>query len=258
MKFLKTMTLAASVSMMSLSPLANAAQESYGVIFMDRSGSMMTTRPDGQSRCAYSHQIALQKVNKFFYDNNINGQKLDVKVFSSGGQLTSITNGFTDAMGATIALYGLNPEGCGGLTALAEAACVSADDLRNSWTTAANNGALLRVYGSTDGDENNSPVANCGGSNWQAEVLDKYLAVQPAIQFNVDLFVGNVQKAATKSKGQEQQDYRIAEDVGYEGKKAQATKALSTFDFMRELAAKTGGVATDISDTHGDSGSGEW
>ena len=259
MKFLKTMTLAASVSVMSFSPLASAADPSYGVIFMDRSGSMMTTRPDGQTRCAYSQQIAMQKVSRFFWNPIVNGQKLDIKTFSSGGQLTSITNGFTDFGGAVMALSQLDPQSCGGSTALAEAACLSADALRDSYTAAANNGALLRVYGSTDGGENSSPIANCGGAAWQAEVWLRYHNVNPDVQFNIDIYYGNVQKAARKASANYEQSQTIAEDVGY-GTVLKSTppSGLNTFDFMKQLATSTGGEVREISDVHGDNGNGEW
>ncbi|MBQ4835260.1 MULTISPECIES: VWA domain-containing protein [Pseudoalteromonas] len=231
-----------------------SAPESYGILFLDRSGSMMTLRPDKQSRCAYSKQQAISKATKFFLDSSINGQKLNVKTFSSGGQIQSITNGFVDFTGAFMALQQLDGEGCRGATALAEAMCDGADELRTNFSVEASRGALLRVYGSSDGDENASPVTHCGGANWQANVTAKYLMELPQVQFNATIYTGTVQSIAMSDK----LNAAIANDLpAYAMSPNTYTKNVPTFDFLKQLAAQTGGTVEEVSDSDGGD-PGEW
>ncbi|WP_247688710.1 VWA domain-containing protein [Pseudoalteromonas sp. MMG012] len=229
---------------------AISAPESYGVLFLDRSGSMMTQRPDGQSRCAFSKQQAINKVTQFFLDSSINGQKLNVKTFSNGGQIQSISSGFVDFTSAFMALQQLDSEGCTGLTALAEAMCDGADELRNNFSVEASQGAILRVYGSTDGDENASPVANCGGSNWQAQVTSKYFLELPQVQFNATIYTGTVQNIVNVNSA-------VANDASANASSQKLNaQNIPTFEFLKQLATKTGGKVELVSDSDG--GSGQW
>ncbi|KZW98548.1 hypothetical protein JL49_22570 [Pseudoalteromonas luteoviolacea] len=231
-----------------------SAPESYGILFLDRSGSMLIKRPDNQSRCAFSKQQAISKMSKFFLDSSINGQELNIKTFASGGQIQSITNGFVDFSSAFMALSQPDGEGCSGMTALAEAMCDGADELRLNYAAEASQGAILRVYGSTDGDENHSPVSNCGGSGWQAEVANKYLYEQPPVQFNATIYTGTVQSIANLNN---KMDAAIAKDLpAYALAPKHYAQSLPTFDFLKKLAAQTGGTVEEVSDNDGNPG--EW
>lgn len=232
--------IALATTMSSFNSLA--APESYGVLFLDRSSSMNTLRPDGQSRCSFSKQQAVQKVSKFFLDATINGQQLNVKTFASGGQIQSLTNGFAGFNAAMMALYQLDPEGCSGLTALAQAMCDGADELRANYSTEAANGALLRVYGSTDGSENDSPISSCGGSNWQTSVTSKYLFELPPVQFNATIYTGTVQNILANK------DKMYVLDVS---SASQSVSSTPTFQFLKQLSIDTGGTYEEISDSDG-------
>lgn len=227
---------------------ATAAVPSYGVLVMDRSGSMMSTRTDGQSRCSYSKQEAIDKVSRFFFNANINGQLIEVRTFNSANNMQSVTGGFVDFVGAMTAMNNLDAEGCSGGTALAQAMCSAADDLRAQFTNEADNGARLRVYGSTDGDENSSPSTPCGGSNWQDEVRSKYIVETPTIEFNPTIFTGTVSIAGQHLDAVEQDN----------SKNGAITTSSSTFEFLQELAVATGGEIELISDSDGDDPNEPW
>ena len=264
------------VSFLLVSLISQAAEstDSYGIIFMDRSGSMMIDRPDGQSRCSYSKQQTIHKISKFFFDNNIKGQQIDVKAFSSGGQVNSLTGGFVGFVDAMTAMNSLDAEGCSGLTALAEAMCDAADQLRNKFSIEAYQGAILRVYGSTDGDENDSPEAYCGGTNWQEMVYNKYLNEFPAVQFNATIYTGTVQSVSSslsinstsvnmvagKALSNSVSNVEVLMDSQLvnpslsnptQSIQVIQTNSVDTFDFLRNLAADTGGETDVIPDDHG-------
>jgi hypothetical protein len=126
-------------------------------------------------------------------------QKINIKTICSGGQIQSISNGFVNFTAAFMALNRLDAQGCQESTALAEAMCDGADELHSHCSTEASRGATLRVYGSTNGAENNSPAAHCGGPNWQAQVYSKYLLEQPEVQFNTTIYTGTVQRLTKKT-----------------------------------------------------------
>ncbi|WP_018693084.1 VWA domain-containing protein [Algicola sagamiensis] len=245
---MKKTLLALAISACSFSTFA---ADSYGVLVMDQSGSMATKRLDGQSRCAYSRHQAIGKISKFFIQ--LNGQQIDIRTFNSGGQLTSLTGGFTGSfVEAMNAVNNLAPEGCTGSTALAEAMCVAADDLRANFTNEANNGARLRVFGSTDGEENDSPVAHCGGGNWQDKVTDKYLTELPPIEFNATIFTSTVSIAGLNN---EVAYTDIGRHTAYE---VFGTESIPTFEFLKQLAAQTGGTVQVIADNDPDDDDGDW
>ncbi|WP_299492774.1 VWA domain-containing protein [uncultured Shewanella sp.] len=227
---------------------ATAAVPSYGVLVMDRSGSMMSTRTDGQSRCSYSKQEAIDKISRFFFNANLNGQLIEVRTFNSANNMQSVTGGFVDFVGAMTAMNNLDDEGCSGSTALAQAMCSAADDLRAQFSEEASNGARLRVYGSTDGDENSSPNTPCGGSNWQDEVRSKYTVEVPTVEFNPTIFTGTV-SAAVRHLAVIEQD---------QGKTGAISTKSSTFEFLQELAVETGGEIELISDSDGDNPNEPW
>ncbi|MBU2704453.1 VWA domain-containing protein [Zooshikella marina] len=229
------------------------AHESYGVLIMDTSGSMRTPRHDGSSRCEYSILQAKSKVFRFFYQ--LHGKKIDIRTFNSGGNIISITGGFVDKFDAAMnALNSLSGKQCQGATALAEAMCLAADDLRFNYSNEAKQGDRLMVFGSTDGDENNSPRDICGGSDWQAKVEATYLDL-PQVEFNATIFIGNV--GLLSDSENKYGDYGYLYNMPPNGFTALSTP--TTFEFLKKLAKKTGGQVETVKDSDvGDGSNDPW
>lgn len=162
-----------------VAPLEAIYAEAGGIILIDRTGSMTVIRPvTGNTRCADARTTASVDVNAFFGEyGEYPNARVAVWTFAGTGYI-DVTGGFTDKASALAAIQGLNPEGCDGLTPLADAMCWAADALSAAFPE----GTRI-LYVSSDGGENNSS-GECSGydglvepwpdGSWQRNVLDKF------------------------------------------------------------------------------------
>ncbi|AKT37842.1 VWA domain-containing protein [Chondromyces crocatus] len=164
-----------------------------GIILIDRTGSMLTTRSTGRSRCRDARTMAQTKVTEFF--SKYDGGGLAIWTFNGAG-VTKLTNGYVGAAEASAAIDALSPDGCTGGTPLADAICAAADelnDLKGPPTTP----NLLTIL--TDGADNMSTgpcrgVASGGISNplsWQFKARSRISPYFPHVQVNAQFWTGN-------------------------------------------------------------------
>ena len=145
----------------------SALSVNYGILYLDITRSMETSREEGSSRCAISKSIAKTSVTAFF--EKWNGRLIDVRTFSESGKVISLTGGFTKiAQPALDGIDSLTVDECPGkATALAEALCIAAEDIRNAVGEKIRPGRdHMMVVAATDGGENGSN-GPCSGENWQ-------------------------------------------------------------------------------------------
>lgn len=123
-------------------------------IVLDRTGSMLTTRSSGRTRCEDALTLAVQDVRTFF-DAAAGEPDASVAVWTfAGSSPTDLTGGFVDEATAIAALGTLSPTGCTGATPLADAICAASDGLTTAFPAAGPGESLLAI--SSDGGENNS------------------------------------------------------------------------------------------------------
>lgn len=161
-----------------------------GIIVIDRTGSMQQFRSStDESRCHDVRSQALDKVDEFFMDYS--GNALAVWTFS-GSSVVNITGGYVGSGSAKAAILELSPEGCSGVTPLADALCQAADAL-NSFAPAKNIMTFL-----TDGGENSSVGPCQGNSNgitdsgsWQYKARERINSYFPYVQINPQFWSGD-------------------------------------------------------------------
>ncbi|MBJ6765265.1 VWA domain-containing protein [Myxococcaceae bacterium JPH2] len=153
--------------------------ERYGLILLDRSGSMTAIRKaTGNSRCKDAKKQSLLQLENMF-DPNIGNRTRVAVVSFAGTVVTKLTIGYVDKATAKAALDALGDETCSGGTPLADAMCFSIDYL-----AAQDPGNSTSMYVATDGEENAStgvcsgpsgdPVLNT--SSWPYKVYAKATA----------------------------------------------------------------------------------
>lgn len=209
------------------------ANETHVAIVLDRSGSMAQKRlADGKSRCLYSKEIARDLIQRLEKDSGSNTH-INILLFGSSGMQESLTNGFVPStQQALMALESLGDESCNkGNTALADSICLAAEDLRKQYMGFP--GKLI-IWGTTDGDENDSRSHICGsgeGSDWKDKVRKTVTAQWPRITFNVAIFYSNVRN-----------------NIELEENSEDPRSAQATFEFLRSLAQETGGEILEVPD----------
>jgi hypothetical protein len=171
--------------------LSQALWANYGIVLIDRTGSMMTPRATGKSRCEEALGVAKKKVDDFF---SLGGSQIAVWTFS-GSSTSSITSGYVSAVQAKNAIGMLDPNGCGPVTPLAQAICQGIDELKASHpsTTSARSNVLAVI---TDGGENAS-TGPCSGTDgpdddtnsWRYKVLVR--AMTKKVVLDTDYMTGN-------------------------------------------------------------------
>ena len=205
-----------------------------GAIFLiDRTGSMNTERVvTGNTRCEDARTVATVDVNSFF--NMFPTGQGAVWTFADDGWI-NVTGGFVDSATCINAVNGLAPNGCAGLSPLAEAMCGAADALIANFPTSSR-----FLYVSSDGGENNSD-GQCAGpdatgrpyppDSWQAKVIEKMLITGTV----------NVRYWGALAKSSNPYD----SETGLPN-----TSQVSDKDFFSDLADTTGGSFTYYYDDH--------
>ncbi|OGU03293.1 MAG: hypothetical protein A2W29_06025 [Gemmatimonadetes bacterium RBG_16_66_8] len=210
---------------------SDAVAQDRGLILIDRTGSMGATRANGHTRCADAVTQAGLDVLAFF--NQYPGGLMAIWTFT-GNAPTAVT-GYVGQAAALAAVNGLPPEGCGGVTPLAEAIC-------DASTSLAGTGAATKIlYVSSDGGENNSDgpcsgpydadqVAPWDAGSWQANVI-------ASLTGNAVTNVRFWGAGAAPQGG-----------VANLESKAVPAAPLGDIDFFQDLATQTGGTYTFMDD----------
>ncbi|TQV87014.1 hypothetical protein [Aliikangiella coralliicola] len=248
----KIATLSAILTGGLLMAATSAQAETWATSIFDKTGSMQSLRSNGESRCEFGKRklidnlkIALGKADY-----------INVKTFAGPNALTSLTSGFKNIQGYTPT----NTQGqnflnqiesqlaqvsCTGSTALGDAICLSADELRNN----ASAGSKLRMLTITDAGENSS--VTCGGpipGYISTHIVPKIFA-SPMIQYNTAILYngGNVNRAYATQ--------RIADLEGLDplkmvsGRSQAANARDQEVSQLLSLSAMSGGKSIVISDT---------
>lgn len=202
------------------------------LLLLDRTSSMTVQRPaTGHSRCRDALALAREDARSFFAAG---GTQAAVWTFAGNGP-SDLTGGFAGETAVMAALDSLAPDGCDGLTPLADAICAASDELNARFPYAPHGARLLAL--SSDGGENNSR-GECAGFNstttvppydagsWQQKTRDKVLGQSTVLS----RFWNTLSRQRLN-----------AETGGVESTQ-------SDFDFFAELAKVTGGVATTADD----------
>lgn len=125
------------------------------LVLLDRTGSMLAVRPaNGHSRCRDALELARADVASFFAAHPAAAGSTAAVWTFAGDAATDLTGGFVGETAALAALDALDPEGCDGVTPLAEALCAAGDTLAAAFPGAAPGELLLAV--SSGGGENSS------------------------------------------------------------------------------------------------------
>lgn len=177
---------------LGVSEVQGLGPERYGMVLIDRSGSMTATRSTGNSRCKDAKKQALLELDRLF--DPMQFDRTHVAVWSFAGAIvTKHTIGYVDKATAVTAVTNLTDEGCSGGTPLADAMCWAIDDL-----SAKSPGESTNLYVATDGEENASTGA-CSGpwgdptatpSSWQYKVYAK--AVASLVKTSTDYWTGSL------------------------------------------------------------------
>lgn len=153
-----------------------------GIILIDRTGSMMSVRDNGHTRCSDAIDQALEKVDEFF-GPKLGGSAVAIWTFNSLGVNELV--GYTDATTAKNKINTLSRTDCTAMTPLADAMCQAIDTLSASLASGKNN--LLTAI--TDGGENYSRGGCAGTANliadptsWRRKVAD--YAVSKGVTLN--------------------------------------------------------------------------
>jgi hypothetical protein len=192
----------ASINLVSIS--AQAADERYGTLLFDKTGSMQAKRADGSIRCDFGKKLLLVSLANAINKSDIEGRKLieflNLKTFDSPGNLTSLSNGFVDVRGWSStfgqgkAFYDAieakisRPDYCNGSsTALGDALCDTIDELRAQPTTARSRLGLV-----TDAYDNAS--RRCNGPTYVTTHIVPRLIITPPVTMNITILTppGNV------------------------------------------------------------------
>lgn len=202
LKKIITTSLASCVAVAVMSGAnAQTSDDKYGMIVIDRSGSMLTRRFDGQTRCNYANDLAIEKAEKWFTpegqqtsldEDGKGGTHLDIRTFDSPGDLVSLGGGYVTSFSEAETYIRSLGGACSGSTALKEAACLSLDDIAN--TTSGN---AREIYFIADAGENSSASTDCSTDtgSWQTDVFNHWFQYffNPGVQFNyTQLVTGNV------------------------------------------------------------------
>ncbi|HYO74117.1 MAG TPA: VWA domain-containing protein [Archangium sp.] len=166
--------------------MVTLAGNRYGMILIDRTGSMMQQRSTGNSRCKDALIQARGALTEFF-GTAVGGTHMAVWTFTNSA-VTKLTPTYVGKDDALAALNSLDPSGCSGSTPLADAMCWVADDMQALEPKP----TLLHV--ATDGYENNS-YGECSGPSgsyttpgtWQNKVLTRLTAAK--VRARVDFWV---------------------------------------------------------------------
>lgn len=251
----KILSTVATTLLSSLAMTSHA--EYYGTALFDKTGSMNVIRSaDDLTRCQFGKSLLLQTI----HSGIMNLDYINVKYFSSPGQLTSLSNGFVD-------VRGLNPfagEGkdfydnmeaqldtvsCSGSTALGDAICDSITELR-----AQGGSSKWRVGLVTDASENASLVCknNVPGDNSYIDnhVVPAMNASTPPVILNLSILQNSGGNVSFKSLQQNKQLENIEFDASAESASAKSvsTNALSEIELLIEAAINSGGGAIVIED----------
>lgn len=219
-------------------PLQAAIKEcgqARAILVLDRTGSMLAGRSGGSTRCADALVAARQDIERFFKTHP--GGRMAVWSFA-GSSATVLSNGYVGEPAAKRIVDSLSPNGCSGLTPLAEAVCDAADHL------AATAGLRERqIFLSTDGGENNSS-GECNGFNtrsttppydpgsWQHKVYNKLRAR--------NVVMARIWGGRTSSRNEPEIDPETGEQ--------RAARFLSDGQFLRDLSGATDGSFQTVTD----------
>lgn len=179
------------------------AQDKYGMIVIDRSGSMGIDRSDGTSRCDFANELAIEKAEKWFAPTSQEispreygkgGTHLEIRTFDVPGNLTSISAGYVTSLAdAESYINSLSSTCPGASTALAEAACITMDDIAG--VASVNSKEIFYI---SDAGENSSSPTSCisDSGDWTMDVYNHwfpYLGATPRLVINyTGLTRGNV------------------------------------------------------------------
>lgn len=206
------------------------------LVLLDRTGSMVELRSNGQSRCHDALELAKLDVRSFFARfSTIPGISVAVWTFA-GSAPSDLTGGFVGEGPALAALNALDPEGCTDSTPLADAICSAADSLDAAFPAGGTGNRILAI--SSDGGENNStgpcsgPSSTSGApydpGSWQGKVRARLVGHNIVL----DRFWGSV----------------VRRPIDVETGRTTVAGSVSDFDFFRELAMATGGTYWGVGD----------
>ncbi|WP_158623778.1 vWA domain-containing protein [Corallococcus llansteffanensis] len=188
---MKSLSGLVAVALMA-SPLTALAVDRYGILLLDRTGSMQVNRVTGHTRCYDSIVQAHDRVNAF-YDTN-RGTHLSIWQFD-GASVTAYPGGFIPKVNrqqAHAIVDAIGPNNCnGGSTNLADAMCSAGKHLQDL------NVGRAYLHVATDGYENSS-IGPCAGpsgdpdvpGSWQYKVVEA-MDVNFNVVVNTDYFVSS-------------------------------------------------------------------
>ncbi len=161
--------------------IPDECESDHMLVLIDRTGSMITPRINGHTRCEDALIYAADDVSTFFADNPLGA----AAVWTFANTEPTPLTGFVGEAEALAAIDGLAPDGCDGQTPLAESICEAIDDLVASYPVETLGDRVLAI--STDGGENASdgecdgfwsdsgppPSGNYDLDSWQQRVYDR-------------------------------------------------------------------------------------
>ena len=243
-----------ALSLQGRDAAAQPFDEEHVLILIDRSGSMQTTRGDGQTRFVE----AIRRAKQYVGGPKDLPTEYSVWTFEESSSIQE--SGFADA-GSTTGVLDVLQVGWG-LTPLARAVCDAVDSLLNHEPGV---NASKRLYLISDGEENNTPVDSpCYGPNssgtypdltmdsWQWKVRNMIKTGDPlrddnspfALVFDVDVFDNYVGLIGGGSSP--------VVEVSRETKGFTASSTLlpaSYLAFLRGVATDSGGTFTAVPDS---------
>ena len=247
-------TLLVALSLQGREAAAEPYDEEHVIILLDRSGSMQTTRSNGQTRFFEALRRAKLYVGK------AKDLPTEYSVWTFEDISSTQESGFGDAGSTTGVLNGLQVGS--GVTPLAKAVCDAVDVLLNHKPGV---NAAKRLYLVSDGEENSTPANSpCYGPNsvdiypdltmdsWQWRVRNMLKTGDPlrddnspfALVFDVDVFDNYVSLTGTRSSP--------VREVSREGKGLVTAASLlppSYLAFLQGVAADSGGTFTAVPDS---------
>lgn len=152
---------------LSIGQIEQALTTPTGIVVIDRTGSMMTTRSNGQSRCHDALSQATESVDEFFSDK-FHGTAIAVWAFNSAG--TQKLTGYVGSAEAKAAIASLAAEGCTNSTPLADVMCDAIDDLSGRLSP----GKMNVLFVQTDGGDNVSKRADCSGTQEEVSMTTSW------------------------------------------------------------------------------------
>lgn len=240
-----------ALSLQGQEAVAQPFDEEHVIILIDRSGSMQTTRSDGQTRFAEAIRRARA------YVAQPKALPTEYSVWTFEGNSFILESGFANASTTTSILNVLQVGW--GATPLAMAVCGTVDVLLN-YKPGVN--ASKRLYLISDGEENNTPVDSpCYGPNstgiypdltvdsWQWKVRNMIRTGDPlrddnspfALIFDVDVFDNYVSLTAGKTP---------VPEASREDKQSMRRMLPADYlAFLRGVASDSGGTFTSVPDS---------